>query len=956
MKLLFSLIVCALLAVVCDAYDRFLTEDELTTAVDLYLDTSDGAGVQHVLDTYGPIEEWDVSYIRNFGNLFNKERNPLAEFFQADLSMWQLDSAEYMHDMFLGAAAFDSDVSGWTVGNVKHFNGLFYGATSFRGIGLETWDTSSGKYFMVMFADTQALIADLDIRHWDMTSATKLIGMFRDSNYGGNSNFNGLCGWANQMRSDANTRAMFMRSQCPQTSDPALADIETGIDFCIRCLPASDSPTSSPTFSPMTATPSSKPNILFIMTDQQRFDTIHRVQQELPQYRDALKINTPNLDKLSSQGAYFRNAYCQCAVCGPARTSLRTGCTIERTGVQHNELIHEYVNSELFTERVQNLVGLDHILQEAGYTVEYYGKWHLPDVLYKDREDETSVIQYNDYDYGSKEFYFRYDSNGRKLRRHLEHFEDRGYINKDLDEWEQIDTFTKFPYLPNKIDSRYGYEAGTELTTRDGAFSNAETTQPNIVGRYKLSANYTPSFFNFDVAFKALDRLLTEQETNDDDDDKTPFFLTVSFHNPHPPMVPAWEHLEYYWNNRYDLLVPPSINDTMANADYGRASRTMPRYADPEAVREWTATYYALIEEIDEYVGALLDRLGDAINNTLIVFTSDHGEMLGAHGSREKNNFYEESSRIPLFIVFPDKIESNTVVDELVSHIDIFATILDYVDLSEHDDSDGRTLRPFMEGQIYNQEFDEDVIVSEWDYRKPLLSNHDVLDRRIDDRPCLLVRKGHFKLMMHKIASSPEIDMMYDLQNDPFEINNLLGSNADEATVDTLSKAEHLRCLLLDWMKRLDGEKRYYSDPLANYGEGAGDIEEVRIRQSWPESDFWVGDTTIQLGRLAFDHDDTQRWVRKEYLYFGTRTSGSVDISSIDVIGTHRNFISIDTTSSSSSSSSLVLEEKICYSIQITFSSPNPDTFATTSLDAALVFNRASGESTMVPIIFADSS
>jgi arylsulfatase A-like enzyme len=98
------------------------------------------------------------------------------------------------------------------------------------------------------------------------------------------------------------------------------------------------------------------------------------------------------------------------AVCAPARTTIRTGCTIERTGIQHNDLITEYTNGPWFQQRVENLVGLDHVLvQKAGYLSEYYGKWHLPDKLwYSHPSFDTSnnattngnnIIHYNDYDY-----------------------------------------------------------------------------------------------------------------------------------------------------------------------------------------------------------------------------------------------------------------------------------------------------------------------------------------------------------------------------------------------------------------------------------------------------------------------------------------------------------------------------------------------------------------------------
>jgi arylsulfatase A-like enzyme len=98
---------------------------------------------------------------------------------------------------------------------------------------------------------------------------------------------------------------------------------------------------------------------------------IRSVQDELEQYNQYFKIDTPNLDRLRSSGVYFRNAYCQCAVCGPARTTLRTGCTIERTGIQHNDLVTEFENGPLFQDRVKNLEGIDHILVEKlGYVSE----------------------------------------------------------------------------------------------------------------------------------------------------------------------------------------------------------------------------------------------------------------------------------------------------------------------------------------------------------------------------------------------------------------------------------------------------------------------------------------------------------------------------------------------------------------------------------------------------------
>jgi hypothetical protein len=183
------------------------------------------------------------------------------------------------------------------------------------------------------------------------------------------------------------------------------------------------------------------------------------------------------------------------------------------------------------------------------------------------------------------------------------------------------------------------------------------------------------------------------------------------------------------------------------------------------------------------------------------------------------------------------------------------------------DESDGQSLRPFIEAHETNVNFDEDVVYAEWDFRKPP-SGYDgyrkaleleepcSLDRDIDDRPGFLVRKGNRKLMIQKLAASEKLDMMFDLDKDPFEMNNLLGLNGMIAQDDTIIQAEHMRCLLLDWMTRLDGNVGYYSNPAANYNEGSGDITEIRERQSWKSIGFWT--SASDTGALEFGKKQTQ--------------------------------------------------------------------------------------------------
>jgi arylsulfatase A-like enzyme len=670
------------------------------------------------------------------------------------------------------------------------------------------------------------------------------------------------------------------------------------------------------------------------MTDQQRFDTLRFVQDELWYYDNVTKIETPNLDRLAQQGAYFRQAYCQCSVCAPARTTLRTGCTVERTGIQHNDLITEYTSSPLFTQRVESLKGLDQLLKEhGGYRSEYYGKWHLPQVLWEDS------VEYNDFDYDQDSSTFTKDSFGRKNLRFLDYHKQKGHIDEGLEPGMQRDTFSGVPYTPIKLDPRHSSPTGTALSTSNG-FESFQTGQSNVLGVNKLDANYTNSFFIADMAGRALERLVA-------DADQVPFFLTVSFHNPHPPMVPAARHWEPYRQEQDRLFVSHNLYDDMLNADYNHISSVEPKYKDRHLIQEWTALYYALITEIDELIGQLLDKLGDEADNTLIIFTSDHGEMLGAHGKREKNNFYEEAARVPLLLSFPGTIQPNTQVDDLVSHLDVVATILDYAGLSEVDESDGTSLRSAVEGQRYNAVHDESIVVAEWDYRKPLLSNTLVLERSIDERPALMIRKDHWKLMIHKEATSNELDMMFDLQADPFELQNVLGTNAQTATDETVQMAEHLRCLLLEWMQRMDGEEGYYSHPLANYGEGSGDIEELRQRQSWPALDFWSSHAAGLIMGSPIEKDG--RYIRNEYLYLGTRTSGSIEIATPYLSGEDASMFRLSLFANPLGGGTMGVASKQCIRIQVNFLS---ETLPSAVLDAAIHIAHG-GTTRIIPLSLA---
>ena len=145
-------------------------------------------------------------------------------------------------------------------------------------------------------------------------------------------------------------------------------------------------------------------------------------------------------------------------------------------------------------------------------------------------------------------------------------------------------------------------------------------TQDSVIGRFvqgngSLSTNYTPTFFTADIVTKALERLQREET-------QRPWFVTASFHSPHPPYVASWEYAEKYWNERDRILIPHTLAgslDPELPAAYRRMTST-DAYQDPAKVQEWTAVYMALIEEVDTKIGELLDSIND-LDNTVVIFT-----------------------------------------------------------------------------------------------------------------------------------------------------------------------------------------------------------------------------------------------------------------------------------------------------------------------------------------------
>ncbi|MCX6309244.1 MAG: sulfatase-like hydrolase/transferase [Bacteroidia bacterium] len=492
-----------------------------------------------------------------------------------------------------------------------------------------------------------------------------------------------------------------------------------------------------------------KPNVLIIMTDQQRWDAMRCAGN--------LEIKTPNMDRIAREGVQFMNAYSACPVSVPARSTILTGRTIFNTKVLGN--------NDIESDSIPNIPTFDQVLSANGYHTEYYGKWHVP---YQFASKYNNVVRTT-----NKSKHTSVQTNVEGFREYLNEV---GVPVRKPNENELIDNMSLRPYTPLPVDGRWDMQSKSEDDNAKGIQNKSTDTrnsQQNNFGLFQTKGDASLAAFEGYEALVALKAMKPN----------TPFSLTCSFGPPHPPFIVPKQYADLY--NMETLSVPLSISDDLANAPYTRSNQPLDaRFQKPEMVKQMKWVYYAMVTQVDEWVGKLLDELDKKgiANNTIVLFVSDHGEMLGDHGLVSKMKMYEGSVHIPMMIRYPGVIPAGKKVESPVSHHDIFATLLDYTGM-KIPENDGRSLRKLIDGK-------KDVVdyaVSVWG--------------AITNGGPFMIRKGDWKMIVYlqMTAKKPKnVHALYNLKNDPLETNNLIGTNPEKAK--SLITAEALKQCLKSWM------------------------------------------------------------------------------------------------------------------------------------------------------------
>jgi len=483
-----------------------------------------------------------------------------------------------------------------------------------------------------------------------------------------------------------------------------------------------------------------QPNILIIITDQQTWDAVG--------YAGNKTIKTPNLDRLASESVNFSNAVTPTAVCVPARTSILTGRLNETTTIRKNR---DALTNDCYYPT------FDEILTKRGYKSEYQGKFHAPEHMARVYSNPpVEGMTGTDPIIHWESLYVEYVKENVKER--------------PLKEGELYETSFYGGTIPYKLDPTDIYYDAVNSGNVPEKAGLKKLSQSVVHGVLDLPAEYTITAVQGRQTLAALDRLKDEK-----------FVLTSSFHCPHVPITPSEPYASMY--NAEEMPTSKSIGDSRENSPYA-PGRVYEPYNEKEKVQYMVANYYAFVTEIDDWVGKILNKMDDLklTENTLLVFVSDHGEMLGAHGMRGKFNFYEESVRVPFLIRYPGKIKGGQTITNPVSTLNIFPTVLEYAGL-KNIPTDGYSLKGVMEG---TEKPKYDFAVSEWTWENEKI-------------PSIMIRTEEWKLMTTHREGGTNIEALYDLRNDPSEMNNLLGSNPDRFKYKETS--EKMRAKLLGYLK-----------------------------------------------------------------------------------------------------------------------------------------------------------
>jgi arylsulfatase A-like enzyme len=486
------------------------------------------------------------------------------------------------------------------------------------------------------------------------------------------------------------------------------------------------------------------PNILFIIADQQRADHAGFMGNGV--------VRTPNLDRLAGAGTVFENAWVSNPVCMPNRSTIMTGRMPSAHGVIFNDRSLDW-GANTFVRR----------LRKSGYQTALIGKSHLQHGMSK-----NSIVQFRGEPVGTTPF-------------------PAG--------WNQVEDFERFlDGAPNDPDDFYGFgrielsiDHGARVTghhllwalenggARDELFVEYAADAPGTHRSSHWWQIYQPPYdARFHSTTFVTQRTIAFIESAARD--AAPWLAWCSFPDPHHPMTPPGDW--FFRHRPQDMPLPATRHDSLADAPaHLRVFRDVhPRdqrnwvapcgYGSDELLRQAIAATYGMIEMIDDGIGQLLDcveRLG-LRENTIIVFTSDHGDMMGDHGLFLKGFMhYRGTLQVPLIIDAPGKLAGRS--RSLASSIDLGPTLLELCGIAGYDGIQGQSL-----GNIL-----ADPAATVRDY---VLIEDDIAPITAQLTPIPAKTRTLITAEHRYTRNSKGEEQLFDLRSDPDELSDLKTTDA----------------------------------------------------------------------------------------------------------------------------------------------------------------------------------
>ena len=471
---------------------------------------------------------------------------------------------------------------------------------------------------------------------------------------------------------------------------------------------------------------SSARNVLWIMCDQLRFDYLG--------CSGSTGIKTPTIDALAKRGVRFTQAYAQSTTCGPSRMSAYTGRYVRSHGATYNNI----------PLRVDELTIGDH-LSRIGVRCLLYGKSHVePNYVTIERLGISKTS-----DAGRRLIHGGFESM-------IRHDGDSVVDDHDTDYRAYL---TERGYKGENLWKEWAATARDDNGALLNGFLYKNSRQPA-----RISAEHSESTF---LTTKAVEFITSEAASSE------PWMMHLSYVKPHwPYLAPEPYHTLYGAEDvplvnrtQTEQCLPHPFIRSFMEQNYSRV------FAKEEARSCVVPTYMGLISQIDTELQRVVDALTEQklLDNTLIIFSADHGDYLGDHWLGEKYLFHDPSVRIPLIVVDPNPSANKTrgsSSDTLVEHIDILPTLLDWFDADVPGHVlEGQSLIPLLHET--EQTDSKEFVVSEYDFSFDYARH--ALNTPIGMSNATMISTDHWKLW--HIDGAPPI--LFDRKNDPLETKDL---------------------------------------------------------------------------------------------------------------------------------------------------------------------------------------